>query len=177
MPSTLQHRAKDMLMNKPSSLLDSWFQKVLAASEPVAFIGPLLARLTVGVVFVTSGWGKLHNLEKVTGFFSELGIPAPGFHAVFVSNVELVCGALLCVGLASRLASIPLICTMAVAILTAKWPELEGISDLLGTSEFAYVALLAWIVLAGPGSASLDAVIVRLRSRGHVTTQLNAQLS
>lgn len=164
-------------MTNPSAQLDSWFQKALAVSEPVHFIGPLLVRLTVGVVFVTSGWGKLHNLDKVTAFFTELGIPAPGIQAVFVSNVEFVCGALLCVGLASRLVSIPLICTMAVAILTAKWPELEGISDLLGTSEFAYVAMLTWIVLAGPGSASLDAVIVRLRSRSRLAAQPAAQMT
>jgi putative oxidoreductase len=126
-------------------------------------------------VFVTSGWGKVHNLEKVTEFFTELGIPAPGFQAVFVSNVELICGALLCLGLATRLVAIPLICTMVVAILTAKLSELSGIPDLLGTSEFAYIAMLGWLVLAGPGSASLDALIVRFRASPSAAPGIAAQ--
>ncbi|HEX2736136.1 MAG TPA: DoxX family protein [Polyangiaceae bacterium] len=151
-------------MTKSPNLIESAFNKGLELSKPIHFVGPLLARITLAGVFVSSGWGKVHNLEKVTAFFTELGIPAPGFQAVFVSNVELVCGALVGLGLLTRLASIPLICTMAVAILTAKLPELGGVVDLLGTSEFAYVAMLAWLVLAGPGSASLDALYVRMRN-------------
>jgi putative oxidoreductase len=162
-------------MTKPTPVLDSLFRQALAASQPLQFIGPLLARTTVGVVFLTSGWGKVHNLDKVTEFFGDLGIPAPGFHAVFVSNVELICGALLCLGLASRLAAVPLICTMAVAIVTAKWSELEGLTDLLGTSEFAYIAVLCWLVLAGPGQASLDALIVHLRARSDSPADFRAQ--
>jgi putative oxidoreductase len=105
----------------------------------------------------------VHNLEKVTEFFTELGIPAPAFQAVFVSNVELVCGALVLVGLVTRLAAIPLICTMLVALLTAKAEDIAGVSDLVGMIEFTYVALLAWLVLAGPGWFALDTVW-RLRS-------------
>jgi putative oxidoreductase len=162
-------------MTKPSPLFDSLFRQALAASQPLQFIGPLLARLTVGVVFLTSGWGKVHNLEQVTEFFTELGIPAPGFHAVFVSNVELICGTLLCLGLATRVAAVPLVCTMVVAIFTAKWSELEGLTDLLGTSEFAYVAVLCWLVLAGPGRASIDALFVHMRMRPGAHARLSAQ--
>lgn len=136
----------------------------LQLAERVAFVGPLLARVTLGVVFVISGWGKLHNLDKVTEFFTELGIPAPHLQAVFVSWVELVCGGLVLLGLATRLASIPLICTMLVALLTAKAEEIAGVSDLLGTLEFAYVALLVWLTVSGAGAVSLDRVLARRRA-------------
>src|SRR3954463_1108927 len=104
----------------------------LSTADRVAFLGPALARLTLGVVFIGTGWGKLHSLDKVTGFFTELGIPAPGFNAVLAATAEFVCGSLLLIGLLSRLAAIPLIVTMIVAILTAKRADLHGISDLLG---------------------------------------------
>ena len=129
--------------------------------ERVAFLGPLLARLTVGVAFVTSGWGKLHNLDKVTEFFTELGIPAPHLQAVFVSWVELVCGGLVLLGLATRLASIPLIITMIVALITAKAEDVAGVSDLVGTIEFTYIALLIWLIVSGAGALSLDRVLGR----------------
>jgi uncharacterized membrane protein YphA (DoxX/SURF4 family) len=41
----------------------------------------LVGRLTVGVLFVSTGWGKVHNLEKVASFFGELGIPMPALNA------------------------------------------------------------------------------------------------
>src|SRR5258708_2710545 len=88
--------------------------RALRIARSLESIPALLARLVVGVVFVTSGWGKVHNLEKVTAYFTELHIPAPAFQAVFVSYVELICGSLLFVGLASRLSAIPLILSIIV---------------------------------------------------------------
>jgi putative oxidoreductase len=141
----------------------SWISRAQSRFLPVAdrlsFLGPTLARLTLGVVFVGTGWGKLHGLDKVTQFFSELGIPASGFSAVLASSAELICGALLLVGLLSRLAAIPLIMVMAVAILTAKIDNLHGISDLLGFEEWTYIVLLLWIAVAGPGRLSVDRLV------------------
>jgi putative oxidoreductase len=125
------------------------------------FIAPLLARLTVGYAFVESGWGKVHNLDTVTQYFTELGIPAPAFQATFVSGVELICGTLVLVGLATRLAAVPLIGTMVVALITAKASDIAGFSDLIGTIEFCYAVLLVWLALAGAGAASLDHLITR----------------
>jgi len=133
----------------------------LHVAERAAFLGPLLARLTLGVAFVSSGWGKIHHLDKVTEFFTELGIPAPHIQAVFVSWVELVCGALVLVGFATRLASIPLICTMIVALITAKAEDIAGVSDLVGTIEFTYIALAVWLTVSGAGALSLDRVLAR----------------
>ena len=80
----------------------------------LAFVPPLLSRLVIGVVFTHSGWGKLHNLDQVTSFFASLVLPFPELQAPFVASVELGCGALVLAGLATRLASIPLIGTMVV---------------------------------------------------------------
>jgi putative oxidoreductase len=140
-------------------------QRVRSITSRLAFAPALLARLSVGAAFAATGWGKLHNLPAVTEFFTELGIPAPGFHAVFVSSVELVGGGLLVVGLASRLAAIPLIVTMIVALVTAKAADIASFFDLFGTIEFTYAALLAWIAISGPGSVSLDRLLGR-RSTG-----------
>jgi putative oxidoreductase len=123
------------------------------------FLPPLLARLVLGVVFVQSGWGKLHDLDKVIAFFTELGIPAPQIQAPFMAGTELVCGALVLVGLATRLAAIPLIGTMVVAILTAQWENLSSLNDLFGTIECLYGVLLIGLVIGGGGKISLDALI------------------
>lgn len=144
-------------------------ERALALAKHHEYLAPLLARITVGVVFVSSGWGKVHNLDKVTEFFTELGIPAPAFQAVFVSYVELVCGAALLLGLLTRLVAVPLMCTMIVAIITAKAEEIAGFADLLGTVEFAYVAMLLGIALTGPGKVSLDALLFGKRSRDLTT--------
>jgi putative oxidoreductase len=72
-----------------------------------------------------------------------------------------VCGALVLLGLATRLASIPLICTMIVALITAKAEEIAGVSDLVGTIELTYIALALWLTVSGAGSLSLDRVLAR----------------
>ena len=120
------------------------------------WLPPLFARISVGWVFVESGWGKLQNLPRVVEYFASLSIPFPELHAPFVASVELAAGILLIFGLATRLASIPLIGIMIVAILTAKLPEIEFFSDVFGFSEFLYILLLFWLVTNGPGLVSVD---------------------
>ena len=125
------------------------------------WLSPVIARLTVGMVFLQSGWGKLHSLEKVTDYFMELGIPAAAFQARLASTTEFVCGGLLLLGLATRFAAVPLIITMAVAIRTALWEQVDGLGSLVGLTEFAYVALLLWLATDGAGPVSLDALLRR----------------
>lgn len=141
------------------------FCTIYARAEAIAgraeFIAPLLARLTLGYAFVESGWGKVHNLETVAEYFTELGIPAPAFQASFVSFVELICGSLVLIGFATRLAALPLIGTMVVALITAKASDISGFSDLIGTIELCYAVLLAWLALAGAGKISIDHAIAR----------------
>ena len=135
--------------------------RALALTDKLSWLAPLAGRLAVGLLFVSTGWGKIHDIPKVTGFFEHLGIPAPGFNAVFVSATELVCGSLLVVGLLTRLATIPLMASMVVAILTAKIADLHGLFDLVGFDEFTYLCVLVMIAIIGPGAVSLDAPIAR----------------
>jgi putative oxidoreductase len=129
------------------------------------FVAPLVARITLGVLFVGTGWGKLHSLDKLTEFFIELGIPAPGLHAPLVACTEFFCGGLLLLGLGSRLAALPLLVTMLVAIVTAQRAEIHGLGDLFGLVEWTYSALLLWVALAGPGRLSLDHALAQARSK------------
>ena len=110
-----------------------------------------------------TGWGKLHSIPKVVGCFTELGIPAPEFQARLVSTTEFLCGALLLLGLFTRLASLPLIVTMVVAILTAKKGDIASVSDLFGVMEYLYIALLLWLGAYGAGALSLDRIFASRR--------------
>jgi putative oxidoreductase len=110
-------------------------------AEPVAL---LLGRLAVGLLFLSTGWGKIHNLEKVTGFFA-----------------SLLCGAALCVGLLTRLATVPLVVSMIVALATAKRGDIHGLFDLVGQEELTYLVLLVMIAVLGPGTLSIDHLLER----------------
>ena len=152
-------------MNRVATLVTALTGLAERVGHAFRWLSPTLARLTVGLVFFQSGWGKLHDLDKVTNFFTELGIPHPWFQARLASTSEFVCGGLLLVGLATRFAAIPLIVTMCVAIRTAQWVNVDGLGSLVGLLEFAYVALLVWLATDGPGPISLDRLIARLNDR------------
>jgi putative oxidoreductase len=134
---------------------------VLRVSSALRWLPPTVARLTLGWVFLQSGWGKLHNLEKVTGFFGSMGIPAPQVLAPMTAFFEFACGILLLVGLATRVASLPIIAIMTVALATAKKGEIHELSDLFGQSEYLYICLALWLGAYGAGPISADAVIAR----------------
>jgi putative oxidoreductase len=131
----------------------------------LGWLPPLLARVAVGWTFVLTGWGKLHDLGSVIEFFRELGIPYPELQAPLVASVELGCGALLVAGLFSRIAALPLIGTMVVAIATAQWSNVATFGDLYGLTEFLYIVIFAWIATAGPGPVSLDSLVERAQGR------------
>ncbi len=125
----------------------------------------LLGRLAVGLVFLSTGWGKVHNVEKVTEFFTSLHIPMPGLNAVVVGWSELLCGAALVIGLFTRLATIPLMVSMIVAIITAKRGDIHGFFDLIAFEETTYLLLLVMIAILGPGSISVDHVLAKKYGR------------
>lgn len=87
----------------------------------------ILIRLIVGWVFLSEGIQKfLYPAENGAGRFARIGIPSPDVMGPFVGGVEIVCGALILVGLLTRFAAIPLIVDMLVAILSTKIPILLG---------------------------------------------------
>ena len=136
-------------------------ERVLVVVRRLAFLGPTLARITVGIVFLQTGWGKLHDLPRVIDFFTELHIPLPEFQARLVACTEFVGGLAMLFGLGTRFAAVPLSVTMVVAICTAKRGDLEGISSLVGFEEWSYLVFFIWLALAGAGPISLDYLIAR----------------
>jgi putative oxidoreductase len=127
----------------------------------------LLVRLYWGWQFAQAGWGKLHRLPKVTEFFSSLGIPAPHANAVFVSNLEVVGGILLAIGLGSRFISVLLAGDMFVAYLASDRDALRMIfSDpgkFYNADPYTFLFASLIILIFGPGLLSLDALIQKLR--------------
>ncbi len=148
-------------MATPNTGLSRLRRLILRVASSLRWLPPTVTRLTLGWVFIESGWGKLHSLPKVIAYFGELGIPAPQFQAPLAATAEFVCGILLLVGLATRLASLPLIVTMIVAILTARRADLNGVSDLFGFIEYLYIVLCLWLGAYGAGPISLDAVFAK----------------
>lgn len=122
----------------------------------------ILARLAIGGVFFSEGIQKFLFPEALgIGRFGKIGIPAPGVMAPFVGVVEIACGTLLVMGLLTRLASIPLIIDMLVAIATTKVPILmkSGFWAMAHEARVDYTMLLGciFLLIAGAGSWSLDA--------------------
>ena len=100
--------------------------------------------------------------------FKDWGIPAPDVIAPFVSGVEFFGGLLLLIGLFTRLAATPLVIVMLVAIVSAKWNQVDSLETLLGFEEVAYMALFGWLAVAGPGAVSLDALLQRWLNKGYL---------
>lgn len=139
----------------------------LKLAAALAFAAPLLTRLVMGQAFYQTGSGKIANFANTVSFFTELGIPMPEANAFFVSRLEFWGGLLLVVGLATRLVALGLASTMVVALLTADRESfldaLRGAGDagLTDVVPFVYLLFLTWLVLAGPGAFSLDALVAR----------------
>jgi putative oxidoreductase len=142
--------------------------KLLAA---LAFLPPLLTRLVMGQAFHETGSGKIEHFANVVRFFTELGIPWPEANAFLVSRLEFWGGLLLVLGLATRLVAAGLASSMLVALATADRASflgaLKGAGDtgLTDVTSFVYLMFLVWLVVAGPGVLSLDALVARFVDR------------
>jgi putative oxidoreductase len=132
----------------------------------LTWAAPLAARITVGVVFAGTGWTKLTHLPQITENFRGLGIPAPEILTPFVSGVEFLGGIMLLLGFLTRFASVPLMIVMMVAIITAKWSDVDSLETLLGFEEVSYFVMFAWLGIAGPGPVSLDHLVLKAAGRG-----------
>jgi putative oxidoreductase len=122
----------------------------------------LLIRILVGWVFLSEGIQKfLFPAALGVGRFAKIGIPWPQVMAPFVGVVEIVCGTLLLAGLMMRLASVPLLIDICVALYSTKIVTL-GKNGLWSTLHEARVDVsmllgLIFLLLVGGGSLSLDA--------------------
>jgi len=128
------------------------------------WLPPLLSRLTVGIGFVVTGWGKVHHFDKVINFFTSLKIPHPEFAAHLTGFSELIFGALVVLGIATRLSVIPLIVIMITAMATATFPGFAAdsssdVSTYLLSEELLMAVILFWLFIRGAGAISIDAMI------------------
>jgi putative oxidoreductase len=127
--------------------------------------GPLAARITVGAVFMGTGWTKLHHLPLIIENFTALRIPAPQILTPFVSGVEFVGGLLLLIGLFTRLTTVPLMIVMVVAIIVARLGDITSLEEFFGSEEVAYLVMFAWLGIAGPGPVSVDHFVLKASGR------------
>src|SRR5215471_1492031 len=151
---------------KPIARLYSLFQKAAAYLQ-----SPLLlaVRLYWGWQFFQTGLGKLRDIDKVVDFFTSLNIPHPVFTAHFVGSLECVGGALLFLGLGSRLVALPLTVNMIVAYITAdREALLSFFSDptkFYAADPFTFLFASLLILAFGPGKISMDSLIGYLWKR------------
>ena len=159
-----------------------WTPAREAACPNLGAAAAILIRVLVGWVFVSEGVQKFLFPDALgAGRFAKIGIPSPQLTAPFVGAVEIVCGLLLLLGLLTRLATIPLLIDMAVAILSTKLPMLSaqgfGPFSLPKLPRYGFwsmahearVDFSMWLgslflIITGAGGLSLDALLAR-RSR------------
>jgi putative oxidoreductase len=146
----------------------------------------ILIRCMVGGVFLWEGILKFVYTNQGVGRFTKIGIPAPELMAHFVAVLEIVGGALLISGFLTRLIAIPFVIEMVVAILSTKVALYFGTSPLplppappqSGAwavlheirSDYAQIMSVLFLLAAGPGPWSVDAILARLRKRGTRTS-------
>jgi putative oxidoreductase len=146
--------------------------QLTASPAPAAVV---LIRLMVGIVFFLEGIQKFLYPETLgAGRFAQIGIPAPEVMGPFVGGVESICGALVLVGVLTRLAAIPLLIDISVAILSTKIPILLGHGLWTFTlaklprygflsmmhearTDFSMLLGLIFLLIAGAGAWSVDA--------------------
>ena len=126
----------------------------------------ILIRLLVGAVFLSEGIQKfLFPAALGVGRFVKIGIPAPQFFAPFVGVVEIVCGTLLIIGFITRLAAIPLLIDISVAIAMTKVPMLSRVGFWSTVHEartdYCMRLGLVFLLLVGSGPLSIDARVGR----------------
>lgn len=154
--------------------------RLLDSKAPAA---TLLIRLMVGAVFLSEGIQKfLDPAVRGAGRFERIGLPAADLLGPFVGATEITCGLLVLVGLLTRVAALPLIATMLVAIVTTKVPILLGhafwglrLRELTSygfwsmaheaRTDFAMLLGSIFLVLVGAGPLALDAAVRRWRQR------------
>lgn len=149
-------------------------RKYVALTRSLAWLGPLLVRLTIGVSFFYAGKGKLENIDDFIKRFDNWGIPMPVFNTWLASLTECIGGAMLILGLGTRFIAVPLAFTMVVAIwkvvgVDFGYDVVDGVRTFLGPwewlkallscNESLNIAVFLWLAFAGAGPVSLDAIV------------------
>jgi putative oxidoreductase len=130
----------------------------------------IIVRLAVGLIFLSEGMQKYMFPELVgTGRFEKIGFADPAFWAYFTGTFEIICGALVLLGLFTRVAAIPLMIIMMTAFVTTKWPILvdKGFWAMAHEyrTDFTLTLLLIYLIIYGGGSWSVDLNLLKHRDR------------
>lgn len=153
-------------MNKFLTNVKSWHDKFFHVVDYLQHPFLLFVRVYWGVQLIQSGWGKLHNLDKVTDFFTSLSLPMPHQTAIFISCVEFFGGLFLALGLLSRVTALVLTINMVMAYVTADHEALVSIfSDpdkFAAAAPYVFLVAALIVLLSGPGIFSLDALANRV---------------
>lgn len=144
---------RQFIADKASRLLD-----LLHAGR---WIGPLVPRLVFGYFWLETGIAKVQNLDGFTQRFVGWHIPYPTFSAGLSAWTELLGGLLIMLGLCTRLICIPMLINMAVAVTLVVSTNLMGLDDYVEADEVVYSLIFFWLLIAGPGKASLDTLLAR----------------
>lgn len=143
-------------------LYDRFFDLVSVLKSPFL----LCVRLYWGWQLTQSGWGKLHNLPKVTDFFTSLNLPMPAQMALFISCVEFFGGIFLALGLLSRLTALVLTVNMIMAYITADREALLSIfSDpdkFYAAAPYTFLIASLIILIFGAGKIAVDTLLAHL---------------
>jgi uncharacterized membrane protein YphA (DoxX/SURF4 family) len=120
----------------------------------------ILIRILVGWVFISEGIQKfLFPAALGVGRFAKIGIPHPQVMAPLVGAVEIACGAMVILGLLTRLAAIPLLAVIVTAIVTTKVPILhqQGVWAMLheARADFSMALALLFLLIAGGGAFAM----------------------
>ena len=144
------------LFTKVTKLHDWFFALIAHAQSPFL----LFVRLYWGWQLWQSGWGKLHNLDKVSEFFTSLNLPAPGQTAVFIACVEFFGGILFALGVFSRVTSLVLTANLTMAYVLADREALLSIfSDpdkFMAAAPFTFLFASLLVLIFGAGKLSAD---------------------
>lgn len=149
-------------------VFEKFYLWLIKGSSNLQSLFLLWMRLTWGPQFIVLSLQRLNNLGQSIEFFSSLGFHHPLFHTYLVGYIELIGGILLTVGLASRLAAIPLVFTTLAILSRAHVPALTEwkfiTHPLLAANEAPYPFLIAalLVLIFGPGRVSLDGWIQRI---------------
>ncbi len=134
------------------------FEKIIRTSDSKAIV---LIRLMVGSVFLSEGIQKfLFATLRGAGRFEKIGLPWPHFLGTFVGSFEIVCGLFILLGIVTRLAVVPVIIIMFVALISTKIPILlnDGFWLVLHAARTDWAMLLGsiFLLIEGAGNWSFD---------------------
>jgi putative oxidoreductase len=165
--------------NSPVSTVAMFYRWLVQAGTLLQSPLLLLIRLCWGIQFFMTGLGKLMHIQKIIDYFTSIPIIFPALNAYLVGCTEMIGGALLTIGLASRLTAIPLAFTLVIAYLTTEKDALKSlytftdVDPFLTAAPFLFLFACLIVIAFGPGVFSLDYLIKRRHEAAEKTVLMS----